>query len=199
MINAIILAGGKNSRMKKAKAFCEINGRPVIEIIIGKLNGLFSKIIVVTNNTQGYERYDVMLVEDVVKNRGPLAGIYSGLSASDKPHNFVVGCDMPFLNVDLIRHMTENTGENDVIVPRIKGFVEPLHGIYSRRCLPFIKKELDGNDAEVTGVKSFFSRVRVKYITEDEVSRFDRKLGSFFSINTNEDLEKAKSLKTNYK
>ena len=62
--------------------------------------------------------------------------------------------------------MTENTGENDVFIPRIKDFADPLHGIYSKRCLPFIKQELDGNN---TGVKSFFNHVKVKYITDDEI------------------------------
>lgn len=198
MINAIILAGGRNSRIKEVKAFSRINGRPVIEIIIGKLSELFQKIIVVTNDASGYEHYDVMLVEDIVKNKGPLAGLYSGLTASDKLLNFVVGCDMPFINVDLIRHMTENTGENDVFVPRVRDFVEPLHGIYSKRCLPFIRKELDGNNTKVAGVKSFFSHVKVKYITDDEIARFDKEFYSFFSINTEKDLKKARSLITNY-
>ena len=79
----------------------------------------------------------------------------------------------------------------DLIVPRIGDYFEPLHAVYSRRCLKIIEKLIYEGELKINRIFDF---VRVKYISPEEIDRFDPKHLSFFNINTAADLEKAKKL-----
>lgn len=191
---AIILSGGNNRRMLHNKAFLQMGQKSIIEREIEVLSTLFSRIIVVTNTPENHEHLRVSLVSDVVPGKGPLGGIYSGLMASKDKHNFVVSCDLPFLNAGLISYMIELTEGHDVVVPRLNGLVEPLHAIYSKHCLIPIKRRLDRNELKI---QSFFGEVKVRYIRESEIKKYDPKGITFFNVNTEEDLEKARLMAEN--
>src|SRR3989338_1011010 len=104
---AIILAGGKAERMKGAqKAFLKLEGKRIIESKIEALRKYFSEIIIVTNRLRGFSYLkNIRIVEDLQKNKGPLMGLYSGLKKSSNQINFITACDMPFINLKLIRFM----------------------------------------------------------------------------------------------
>ena len=65
-MTAIILAGGKSSRMGCDKAFIEIEGLPVIKRQLSKLRKIFNKIIIVTDNSDKYKFKAVKVVPDNV-------------------------------------------------------------------------------------------------------------------------------------
>ena len=205
-MTAIILSGGDNKRIQREKSFISISQKSIIEREIEVLSAVFSRIIIVTNRKKSYKHLKrngwgrrgflkekgvkVDIVSDIFPGKGPLVGIYSGLMASDTQHNFVVSCDLPFLNEDLIVYMKKNlSDEHDVVVPRIDGFLEPLHASYSKSCLVPIKEHLLRDDLRV---QSFFSEVKLKYIEKDEIERFDPDLIAFFNVNTEEELKKAR-------
>lgn len=193
VIGAIILAGGNSSRISRNKALLHLGDKPIIEIIIAKLSAVFQKIVIVTNSPAEYEhicsRYmQIKLIGDIIMGRGPLGGIYSGLSYSDKEYNFVVACDMPFLDVNLIRYMVKHINGYDVVIPRSNGFIEPLHAIYSRSCLPVINAQLDLNNLSL---RSILKTVRVKFIEQAEIDEFVPSEKAFFNINNNKELEMA--------
>jgi molybdopterin-guanine dinucleotide biosynthesis protein A len=77
---------------------------------------------------------------------------------------------------------------HDVVVPRLGAYLEPLHGIYSSRCLPHIKRMLGRKELQVI---RFFPSLKVAYLEEEEIRRLDPAGLSFFNINTPEDLERA--------
>lgn len=191
---AIILSGGNNRRMLHNKAFLQMGQKSIIEREIEVLSTLFSRIIVVTNTPENHEHLRVSLVSDVVPGKGPLGGIYSGLMASKDKYNFVVSCDLPFLNAGLISYMIELTEGHDIVVPRLNGLVEPLHAIYSKHCLIPIKRQLDRNELKI---QSFFGEVKVRYIRESEIKKYDPKGIAFFNVNTEEDLGKARLIAEN--
>lgn len=168
--------------------------KSIIEREIEVLSTLFSRIIVVTNTPENHEHLRVSLVSDVVPGKGPLGGIYSGLMASKDKYNFVVSCDLPFLNAGLISYMIELTEGHDIVVPRLNGLVEPLHAIYSKHCLIPIKRQLDRNELKI---QSFLDEVKVRYIRESEIKKYDPKGIAFFNVNTEEDLEKARLIAEN--
>jgi len=188
-MTGIILAGGKSRRMKKDKALLEIGKKQVIKLIVEKLKIVFDNVLIIGNSSLDYQFLGVRIVEDAVSEKGPLGGIYTGLSASQSEYNFICGCDMPFLNVDLLRFMVSETDDNDIIIPVIKGFVEPLHAIYSKRCLPAIKSRIEAEDLKV---KSFFSEVKCKHLPEDKIKKYDPYLLSFSNLNTPQMLELAR-------
>lgn len=188
---AIILSGGKSKRIFADKPFLKIDQKAIIEREIEILSTIFARIIIVTNSPDKYRYLKLDLISDLIPGKGPLGGIYSGLTVSEDQHNFVLSCDLPFLNANLISYMKELTGQHDVIVPKRNGFLEPLHAIYSKDCLTSIKKHLDENDLRI---QSFFSDANVKYIEKTELERFDPEGVAFFNVNTEEDLKRAKAM-----
>lgn len=193
-MTAIILSGGNNRRILRNKAFLQIGQKTIIEREIEILSTLFTRIIVVTNTLESHKHLKVSLVSDLFPGKGPLGGIYSGLMASGDKHNFVVGCDLPFLNAGLISYMIEVKNDRDLVVVKLNGFVEPLHAIYSRHCLIPIRRQLDRNELRI---QSFFGEVKVRYVRKSEIKRYDPKGIAFFNVNTRYDLEKARSIAEN--
>jgi molybdopterin-guanine dinucleotide biosynthesis protein A len=184
----IILAGGESRRMGADKTFLEVNGRPMIEHILAVFSGLFERTIIVTNAPDRYRSYGVEIVGDVLDVRGPLTGIYSGLRRSAEEYNFVAGCDMPFLNAGLIAYMGEIAAGHDAVVPMAGGLLEPLHAVYRTGILPVIEAQIRKEDRRIRGM---FDRIRVRYVTEEEIVRFDPQKRSLRNLNTPEEYKEA--------
>jgi molybdopterin-guanine dinucleotide biosynthesis protein A len=184
MANAVILAGGNNSRISRQKAFIEINGLTIIESLISKLAPLFNKIIIVANDPEKYLAFDLQVVADLIPEKGPLGGIYTGLSFSDETYNFVIACDMPCVNSDLVSYMAELEGY-DAVIPKIGENIEPLHALYSKDCINAIKDQLDRGELKI---RSLLPHLKVKYLEEDIIRKYDPEGQSFININTENDL-----------
>ncbi len=191
-ITGIILAGGKSSRYGTNKALVEMNGTRLIERVIRVMEPLFGHLIIITNTPHEYAYLQLPMVEDLIKGLGPLGGIFTGLESISDEAGFFVACDMPFLNGGLIRHMVEKREDFDVIVPKIDWKVEALHAIYAKRCLPAIRALIDAREYQII---KLFPKVRVKYLNEAEIRRFDPELKSFFNINRPEELLSASETK----
>ncbi len=187
-MNGIVLAGGENRRMGTDKAFLKIAGTYMIDHVLQALRRAVNRIIIVTNSPEAYARYGVTVVADVYDKRGPLTGIYSGLLQSDDEYNFVAACDMPFLNPGLISYMAGLTGEYDVVLPRIGEFVEPLHAVYRRAVMTVIDSQIRSEQRQI---QRALEGLRLRYVTENEVDRFDPKRRSFINLNTPEEYEEA--------
>ncbi|MDQ5984897.1 MAG: Molybdenum cofactor guanylyltransferase [Syntrophus sp. SKADARSKE-3] len=167
--------------MRTNKAFLRLCGERLIDRTVRIYRSIFSEIILVTNEPLLYLDQNVTIVTDLVKNKGPLMGIYTGLfhAASDKV--FVAAGDMPFLNSELIKYMINDPEDADVFVPISKGNPEPLHAVYSKKCMKPIRRLLDSDRLKVTG---FFKDMKQKVIGEDVLERFDSDGRMFANINT---------------
>jgi len=187
-MNGIILAGGENRRMGTDKAFLDIDGRPLIEHILDVFSKLFARTIVVTNTPDRFRDYDIEVTGDVLAVRGPLTGIYSGLLKSTDEYNFVAACDMPFLNPRLISYMGEIAAGQDAVIPAFNGFLEPLHAIYRRGLLSTMEAQIPKQDRRIRGL---FDHIQVRYVTEEEIVRFDPLKRSFRNLNTPEEYKEA--------
>lgn len=170
------------------KAFLVLSGKPMIEHILDILRVVCRRLIIVTNSPERYAPYDVTVMRDILDLRGPLTGIYSGLTRSEDEYNFVTACDMPFLNAGLVAYLAEQASGYDVTLPKVGGFAEPLHAVYHRRLLPVIEAKLHEDRREIRGI---LENVKVRYITKDEITRFDPEQRSFKNINTRREYEEA--------
>ncbi|MFZ5640162.1 MAG: molybdenum cofactor guanylyltransferase [Bacillota bacterium] len=186
---AIILAGGKNTRMGTNKALLEIEDRQLIRRVMDELGGEFPEIIIVANDPERYRGLGVRVTEDLIPGRGPLSGIHAGLTFSPRRLNFVTACDMPFVSGPLAAYMVTRTGDADALVPRIDHKWQPLFAVYSRDCLKAITDCLEQERCKVT---AFYPAVRVKYIEEDEVRRFSDPEKVFYNVNTPAELARAR-------
>lgn len=189
---AIILGGGRSSRIGRDKCVLEIDGRPILEVVLSKLKPLFEEMILVTNTPDVHgNNSDLKIVTDEVPYQGPLGGILAGLSSSLHRYNLVVACDMPFLNIDLIQFLFDQISGADVVIPCSKKGIEPLHAVYSTDCIPAIREKLECGEKRVV---SFFDQVRVHYVKKEKVKELDPQYLSFFNINTVEDWELAQKI-----
>ncbi len=190
-VTGIILAGGKNSRMGTNKAFLEIDGTRLIDNTINIYREIFSEIIIVTNDPLSYLEFtSATVVTDIYKGKGALGGIYTGLFYSRNPYAFVSACDMPYLNKDFIEYLAGQCGKHDVIVPALAEGYQPLHAVYSRNCLPSIKRLLMLDKLKVTG---FYRDMRVLEISEEQILPFNKDSRLFQNLNTPQDVERAQN------
>jgi molybdopterin-guanine dinucleotide biosynthesis protein A len=193
-MTSIILAGGKSLRLGQSKALQVIEGKSLIQCVVDRLAILSTEIIIATAHGEAIpcsSAVRIKTVADIYPGKGPLGGIYSGLTASSSSQAIVVGCDTPFLSVDLLKYMTQICSTFDVVVPRIKDKIEPLCAVYSKNCLAPIQEILEQDERRI---RKLFSMVKVKYVEEDEINSFDPEHLSFFNINSQDDLERARKL-----
>jgi molybdopterin-guanine dinucleotide biosynthesis protein A len=192
-ISCIILAGGRSRRLGMDKAFLPILGQPLIALTTQRLATLSDDLIVVTNEPGAYSalRLPARLVGDERPGQGSLMGIYSGLKEARHSHALVVACDMPFLSLPLLRHLTTLTAGYDVVIPRLGSMLEPLHAIYGRRCLQPMAQLLSAGEHQII---AFFSQVRVRVVDEREIEAFDADHRSFLNVNTAEDWARAQTM-----
>ncbi len=193
---SIILAGGRSRRFGRDKIFEVLGNETLLEQVIRRVSPISQRVILSVAPGQSIPlaeqlRKRTIEIVDIYPGKGSLGGIYSGLMESDSLYNLVVACDMPFLNISLLQYMLQLAPEYDVIIPKIGERAEPLHAIYSRNCIGPIRELLDH---DVLRVIAFFDKVRVRWVEEDEVNRFDPHHLSFLNINTPSDLEQAKFL-----
>ncbi len=194
-IGCIVLAGGKGLRLGQDKASEIIGNRSLLEQVLSRLNFFSSDILLVAAPRQSFPQLTgypkLRVVTDVYLNKGPLGGVYTGLKASDSFYNLVVACDMPFLNQSLLRYMMQISAGFDLVVPRLGELIEPLHAVYSRGCLAPVESLLKQGDLSL---RQLFALVKVRYVEAEEIDRFDPEHLSFFNINNEADLERAKRL-----
>ena len=148
------------------KSFALFGGRPLIETVLEKVQGLGDELILITNKPDDYARFGLPTFPDVYPNHGSLGGIYTAVCHAAHPHTLVVACDMPWLNRDLLRYLISLRDTADVIVPRWQKFPEPLHAIYSKACLPPIRANLAAKRLKIV---RFFPQVTVRYVEPEEI------------------------------
>ncbi|MCJ7670228.1 MAG: molybdenum cofactor guanylyltransferase [Dehalococcoidia bacterium] len=193
-MTSIILAGGKSLRLGQSKALQAIGGKSLIQWVVDHLAILSTEIIIATAHGEAIpcsSAVRIKTVADIYPRKGPLGGIYSGLIASSSSQAIVVGCDTPFLSVSLLEYMTQTLADYDIALPRIGEMVEPLCAVYSKNCLAPIQELLEQNEL---GISKLFSMVKVKYVEEAEINSFDPEHLSFFNINSQDDLTRARKL-----
>lgn len=191
-VNMIILAKGESARIRKGKAFLRVGKDRILDDMLSKLKGIKAsdeEIILVTNFPSLYKSYHVKIARDIISNRGPLGAIYTGLLVSRALYNFILACDMPFISTDLIQYMCQKEKDYHILVPRYQNYFEPLHAIYSRSILPHIKENLDQG---IFKIQSLFSKVKTRYIQEEELNLFGNLRSFFFNVNKEADLRRAR-------
>jgi molybdopterin-guanine dinucleotide biosynthesis protein A len=185
----VVLAGGASRRMGCNKAFLELGGRPLIEIVIEQVQTVAVEVIVVSNTPQRYAHLAARVVSDIYPGVGVLGGIHAGLMTATCDHALIVGCDMPFLNPSLLEYLASLAPRYNVVVPCVDNLLEPLHAIYSRSCLPLIETEIGEGRWQAF---SFYPRARVRYVEGNEITHFDPEFLSLRNINTPEAWQEAK-------
>lgn len=182
-LTGIVLAGGGSRRMGRDKAFLELGGHPLIEIVLERARQVCDEVLVVAGEPSPYSNLGVPIVRDVFGGVGALGGLHAGLAAASHDLALAVGCDMPFLVPDLLRAFANWALDADVAVLRQGDHVEPLHGAYRRTCIAPIEAAIRMGRRRIV---SFFPSVRVRYVPPADVAPFDDTLRFIRNVNTPE-------------
>ena len=189
--SAVILAGGKSTRMKFDKQFLVINEKRLIYDLAEKLKQNFEEIIIVTNKPEYYVDCDYKIVSDEIKESGPLSGIYTGLKNSKSEYVYFVACDMPNIDNNYINCLKSIVNDKkDIYITKLDKFIEPFHAIYKKSLFIEIEDFLLKN--KVKSIKSFLE-YKSKYVYNIDKEYFeynDFKSNIFQNLNDKQDLYK---------
>ncbi len=189
-VSGIILAGGKSARMGAIKALLKVGPHLIIERIAAVLRTQVDELLIVTDRPHDLARYGDKTVNDIMTGRGPLGGIHAGLFHARCSRALVVACDMPFISARLAALLLREVPGYDVVVPRYRGYPEPLFALYGKSCLAPIERYLLHGYNKITG---FYPQVHVRYLEEIEMKAVEPDLERvFFNINTPGDLSRAR-------
>ena len=178
-IGAIILAGGKSSRMGSDKGLLMIDDKPMVTHIIETLSKLTNDIIIVSNQSEYYD-FGLPVFEDIIKNAGPLAGIYTGLVRAKHQKNIIVSCDVPFVSAELMTFLLKDSIDNQVTIPLKNNKTHQVIGIYDKNCIEVFKQELENDQRKI---KVALEKINLKVV---DASQFNEK--EFFNVNTPQEL-----------
>jgi molybdopterin-guanine dinucleotide biosynthesis protein A len=185
---AIVLVGGKSSRMGRPKALLPFDNEPLIVHIVRALNRIFAETVVVAAPGQEMPSLPAALVRDEMAYQGPVGGITYGLKAASRKFCFVTSCDVAFLNAPLISHLMSRIPNYHVVVPYWQERLQPLHATYRRSVLPLLEDQLERGELRPVYL---FDRVPTCKIGEEEIRIFDPDGLSFFNMNTPDDYQRA--------
>ena len=166
------------------KVLLPVNGVPLVSIVHTRLSGLFDTVLVVGHHRPEFDALGITAHPDLMPDRGILGGIYTALSLAETPYTFAAACDMPNIDLDLVEEVLSHREEADAVIPRgPKGF-EPLFAVYSRACLPAVRKSLEAGELKVMtaleGLNVVTPRLQTAATGPDPLA----------NLNTPEDLEK---------
>jgi molybdopterin-guanine dinucleotide biosynthesis protein A len=187
---AIILAGGKSKRMGFDKQEVLIDHKLAAVYIADLLSEVFSDVIIVSNKPHLYPDADYTILEDNIKDFGPLGGLYTGLIHGKSDFAYLIACDMPKVNLDYIRYMKELIEKDphfDVLVTLFHdGMTEPFNAFYSKSNIKIIEELLAEDKPRI---KELYDRVPTRFVSETEARRFSPDWSMFYNMNTKGDLE----------
>jgi len=171
--------------MDRDKAFLPWGGSTLIEHVIETLRPLVDELIVAVKDARRFTHLNARVVEDVVPEAHALGGLYTGLKLAYHDLCFVCACDAPFLNPRLIRFLVEQADGYNLVIPKTRRGLEPLHAVYAKSALCAIEEQLQKHQWDL---KALVPEVRTLVVGAELLHQFDPEELSFFNVNTSGDL-----------
>jgi molybdopterin-guanine dinucleotide biosynthesis protein A len=192
-----ILCGGKSLRMGTDKGLVQLCGKPMLLYVLETCEELFSEIFVVlgSNFNKSYEELigerAHILIDRLLEITSPLNGAYTAFNDCNNKYLYLLSCDMPLVNSEVLKLMREVITTENAVIPRWpNGYIEPLHAVYrTKSSLEAAEKALSENRMDMLSmIKNLRS---VLYLSTLVIEQLDPKLETFFNVNTVNDLKKA--------
>ncbi|NEN90689.1 MAG: molybdenum cofactor guanylyltransferase [Okeania sp. SIO3H1] len=146
---ALILAGGKSSRMGKDKALIPWQNIPMLKRVYQVASECTEKVYIITPWPEKYQHILPTECEWLteIKTEGPLVAFTQGLAQINSDLILLLGCDLPLLNLDIIQtwatQFNQLSPEILALVPKTSQGWEPLCGFYRQQIKIELKKSLE--------------------------------------------------------
>lgn len=187
-ISLAILSGGQNSRFHGFnKSFIKIQEKRIIDFQLEAFNKLFAEIIIVSNTPDLFAEFqNVKLVSDRFSEIGPLAGIDAALNCSVNDQVFVIGCDMPFFNNNVMDKIIDKYFQSDysIVITSIDQRIQPLFGVYSKRISKDIESLIQSSEKKSVMRLVDSQKSKIIPLSKEELEALD-----FYNINSPFDLK----------
>lgn len=154
---AVILAGGKSSRMGRDKAWLEIGGRSLLARQIDCVRAAGAREVFISGRREtDYSPLGCPVLADEFTEAGPLAGIAAALAALSEPLLLVLAVDMANMNANFLGRLHTRCSDGLGAVPVCDKIIEPLAAFYPKAAAGLIRKLLvEANGASAPGAKHF--------------------------------------------
>lgn len=176
---AIILAGGRSSRMGEDKGLMVYYGKPMIQHVIDAILPLTNRIII-SANSEAYKQFNYPVFSDKINDKGPLGGIITALVHSQSEINWMLSCDSPLISTEMLRKLVDQLGDYDAVVPQIGEQIHPLIAVYRKSILNRLEEHVALNRLKMIDV---LNPLNVNYYSIDSVDQLN-----FKNLNSKEDL-----------
>jgi molybdenum cofactor guanylyltransferase len=192
-VTGVILAGGKSRRMGEDKRFLMVGEATLLARTVSVMAGLFQDVlIIIAQDSPPLTVPECTVHRDMIADCGSLGGLYTGLAKAVSDRIFVVACDMPFLNPDMIRWFVERDPAADIVMARLPSGLQPLHAVYGKKALSALERMATSQKLKIQDIVSEPS-LRTTFVSPAEWGERDRLAQSFQNVNTPADLEAARS------
>ncbi len=190
--SAAILAGGKSSRMGTNKALLDVGGSSMLRRTVALVHPLVDDLFIVADDPGPYENLGLPVVPDIHPGHGAIGGIHAALLRAAHPLVLCAACDMPHIGLRLLELLLSAARpDDDALVPRVGGRLEPLLAVYGRGARQGFEKAILAGQLRVVDA---LDGLRVRFIDEAELRAADPGLRSFFNVNTPGELAAARVL-----
>jgi molybdenum cofactor guanylyltransferase len=149
---ALILSGGKSSRMGSDKAFLTIHGVTFIRRLLTLSSSIFPHVLISANDIGKYAEFGVPVIADAVADAGPLAGIHACMIRTTTPFLFLLTCDVPMISAEAIHHVLRNAQEEEVTLVGTGHDRPLLCGVLPRTIEPAVHQALRSGNHRVLSV-----------------------------------------------
>ena len=179
-LSAIVLAGGKSSRMGRDKALINIDGVPLLSRTCEAARHCTDLIYIVTSWHDRYQSIvaNVHWIEES-SPRSPIIAFAEALEQVPTDWVLLLACDLPRLNGETLKQWTMQLSETPIVIARSEVGWEPLCGFYRRDRLSSLQNYL------AEGKRSFQNWLDTESVQELKIS--DREV--LFNCNTPDDLK----------
>lgn len=166
--------------MGMEKGLLKIAGKALVEYAIDVLNPHVKRLIICSNKVE-YNQFGLDVYSDLVRDIGPLGGIYTGLKYSDADCNIVLSCDMPFIDSQFIEYLkgSMRVGQT-ALVPTHDHKIEPLISIYTSKMMIYMEEYIQHKSYALQDILS--NAEGVQFLDVSQQIKRNNKL--FFNINS---------------
>lgn len=143
-----VLAGGASRRMGRAKAFIEIDGRPMVRRVVDALVAAGADpVTVIGGDASRLRALGLDTVADRHPGEGPLGGIITALGVhAEAMAVAVLACDLLAVAPSEVQRLGAALAGHDVAVPMVAGQAQWVHAVWAPTALPAIEAAFDAGE-----------------------------------------------------
>jgi len=200
MRSAIILAGGRSTRMDGDKGLRELCGEPLVSHVIRRVSPLVDEVLLVVGSEDQRRAYSeavgdkARVLVDLYEEGSPLIGAITGFRQAEGGYALITGCDMPFISQEAIKLLfEEGEGKNGAVFQWPNGWIEPLIAVY--RVEPSLEEAQSLYGMENLRLRMILLNLEdVRMIPIEALRAIDPELLTLYDADTEEALEEAEEI-----